>query len=162
MSKNKKKTGFEDSIKPESDYDHLQCHLRPQWGLRTFLLILIFVVVYTAIYIDLEINLKELFRNSSKYIFDVVRRMIPPDFSDFGNTTNFKVAGRYSLGNLATLRGGYSTGFRAPTPGQSNYTGVVTSFDGVSGQQIQVQDNQHAKGLLYRWATGKMMTPIIS
>ena len=85
MSKNKKKTGFEDSIKPESDYDHLQCHLRPQWGLRTFLLILIFVVVYTAIYIDLEINLKELFRNSSKYIFDVVRRMIPPDFSDFGN-----------------------------------------------------------------------------
>ena len=41
------------------------------------------------------------------------------------------------MGNLATLRGGYSTGFRAPTPGQSNYTGVVTSFDGVSGQQIQ-------------------------
>jgi len=59
------------------------------------------------------------------------------DFSDFGTTTNYKVAGRYSLGNLATLRGGYSTGFRAPTPGQSNYTGVVTSFDGLSGQQIQ-------------------------
>ena len=59
------------------------------------------------------------------------------DFSDFGTTTNFKVAGRYSLGNLATFRGGYSTGFRAPTPGQSNYTGVVTSFDGLSGQQIQ-------------------------
>jgi iron complex outermembrane receptor protein len=59
------------------------------------------------------------------------------DFSDFGATTNFKLAGRYSLGNIATFRGSYSTGFRAPTPGQSNYTGVVTSFDGVTGMQIQ-------------------------
>ncbi len=59
------------------------------------------------------------------------------DFSDFGSTSNIKFAGRYSLGDLVTLRGGYSTGFRAPTPGQSNYTGVVTSFDGPTGMQVQ-------------------------
>jgi iron complex outermembrane receptor protein len=60
------------------------------------------------------------------------------DFSDFGRTTNFKVAGRYySIADLATLRGSYSTGFRAPTPGQSNYTGIVTSFDGPTGMQVQ-------------------------
>ena len=59
------------------------------------------------------------------------------DFSDFGATSNIKVAGRYSFGDLATLRGGYSTGFRAPTPGQSNYTGIVTSFDGPTGMQVQ-------------------------
>ena len=59
------------------------------------------------------------------------------DFSDFGATSNNKFAGRYSLGDLATLRGGYSTGFRAPTPGQSNYTGIVTSFDGPTGMQVQ-------------------------
>lgn len=59
------------------------------------------------------------------------------DFSDFGTTTNFKVAGRFILGNLATLRGNFSTGFRAPTPGQSNYTGIVTSFDGPTGKQVQ-------------------------
>ena len=59
------------------------------------------------------------------------------DFSDFGKTSNIKVAGRYSFGDLATLRGGYSTGFRAPTPGQSNYTGIVTSFDGPTGMQVQ-------------------------
>ena len=59
------------------------------------------------------------------------------DFSDFGTTSNIKVAGRYSFGDLATLRGGYSTGFRAPTPGQSNYTGIVTSFDGPTGMQVQ-------------------------
>ena len=59
------------------------------------------------------------------------------NFSDFGNTFNYKVAGRYSVGNMVTLRGGYSTGFRAPTPGQSNYTGIVTSFDGPTGKQVQ-------------------------
>ena len=59
------------------------------------------------------------------------------DFSDFGSTSNFKVAARYSLGDLATFRGNFSTGFRAPTPGQSNYTGVTTSFDGVTGMQVQ-------------------------
>ncbi len=58
------------------------------------------------------------------------------DFSDFGATSNIKFAGRYSLGDLATLRGGYSTGFRAPTPVQSNYPGIVTSFDGPTGMQV--------------------------
>ena len=58
------------------------------------------------------------------------------DFSDFGSTSNIKFAARYSLGDLVTLRGNFSTGFRAPTPGQSNYTGVTTSFDGVTGMQV--------------------------
>lgn len=35
------------------------------------------------------------------------------------------------------MRGGISTGFRAPTPGQSNFTGMVTSFDGLTGRQVQ-------------------------
>jgi len=58
------------------------------------------------------------------------------DFSDFGSTSNFKVSGRYAVENLVTLRGGYSTGFHAPTPGQSNYSGVTTSFDGATGLQV--------------------------
>jgi iron complex outermembrane receptor protein len=82
----------------------------------------------TAYYADVEYDLGDL-------LVQAAFRM--EDFSDFGSTSNFKVAGRYSLGNLATFRGGYSTGFRAPTPGQSNYTGVVTSFDGLNGTQIQ-------------------------
>ena len=82
----------------------------------------------TAFYVDGEYDMGDL-------LVQAAFRM--EDFSDFGNTSNFKVVGRYSLGNLATLRGGYSTGFRAPTPGQSNYTGTVTSFDGVTGMQIQ-------------------------
>ena len=61
----------------------------------------------TAYYADVEYDMGALLVQAAVRL---------EDFSDFGNTTNFKVAGRYSLGNLATLRGGYSTGFRAPTP----------------------------------------------
>jgi iron complex outermembrane receptor protein len=88
----------------------------------------VFARTNTAFYVDGEYDMGDL-------LVQAAFRM--EDFSDFGNTSNFKVVGRYSLSNLATLRGGYSTGFRAPTPGQSNYTGTVTSFDGVTGMQIQ-------------------------
>ena len=82
----------------------------------------------TAFYVDAEyamgdaLLLQAAFRSES--------------YSDNNTTSDFKVAGRYSFGNLLTLRGGYSTGFRAPTPGQMNYTGVTTSFDGVTGMQV--------------------------
>ena len=40
-------------------------------------------IIYTAIFIDLEIDLKELISNGSKYLVDVIGRMLPPDFSNF-------------------------------------------------------------------------------
>lgn len=83
----------------------------------------------TAYYADVEYGLGD------ALLLQVAARS--ENFSDFGSTSNIKVAGRYSVGNLVTLRGGYSTGFRAPTPGQSNYTGIVTSFDGPTGKQVQ-------------------------
>ncbi|MEM9172008.1 MAG: TonB-dependent receptor [Pseudomonadota bacterium] len=51
------------------------------------------------------------------------------DFDDFGSTTNFKVATNYRFTDGFALRGSYSTGFRAPTPGQSNAFNVSTEFD---------------------------------
>ena len=81
----------------------------------------------TAYYVDTEYDMGDLLVQAAFRI---------EDYSDGNTTSDFKVAGRYSIGNLATLRGGYSTGFRAPTPGQSNYTGVTTSFDGVTGMQV--------------------------
>jgi iron complex outermembrane receptor protein len=51
------------------------------------------------------------------------------DFSDFGTTTNFKLSGIYSINEEFSIRGGVSTGFRAPTIGQSNVTNVTTAFD---------------------------------
>ncbi len=59
------------------------------------------------------------------------------DFTEFGTTDNYKLATRFKVFDKLTLRGAYSTGFRAPTPGQANVTTIVTSFDGVTGQQVQ-------------------------
>ena len=48
------------------------------------------------------------------------------DFSEFGDTTNFKLAGVYSVNDALRLRGAISTGFHAPTAGQANITNVTT------------------------------------
>lgn len=62
------------------------------------------------------------------------------NFEGFGNTINYKIATSYafnetvkqylSLDNKVDLRirGSYSTGFRAPTPGQQNAFNVTTEF----------------------------------
>lgn len=59
------------------------------------------------------------------------------DFSDFGSTINGKVAGRHNVSDSLTLRGAVSTGFHAPTPGQSNVRTTITTFDGMTGMQIE-------------------------
>lgn len=51
------------------------------------------------------------------------------DFEDFGTTTNGKLAARYRFTDGFAVRGSVSTGFRAPTPGQSNAFNVSTEFD---------------------------------
>ena len=50
-------------------------------------------------------------------------------FSDFGTTVNGKVVGRLALSEALALRGGASTGFRAPTPGQQNAFNISTIYD---------------------------------
>ncbi|MDQ7048864.1 MAG: TonB-dependent receptor [Enterobacterales bacterium] len=50
------------------------------------------------------------------------------DFSDFGNTFDWKVSGRYEVNDNLSVRGSKSTGFRAPTVGQANVRNVSTTF----------------------------------
>ena len=52
------------------------------------------------------------------------------DFDDFGTTTNGKIATHFTVTDWLGLRGTFSTGFRAPTPGQSNAFNVSTEFEG--------------------------------
>lgn len=56
------------------------------------------------------------------------------DYSSFGDTLNFKVAGLYKLNDNVRVRGTYSTGFHAPTAGQVNITNVTTQI--IGGQLI--------------------------
>ncbi|EGM77770.1 outer membrane receptor protein [Rheinheimera sp. A13L] len=50
------------------------------------------------------------------------------DFEDFGNTTNGKLTARYQATDEIAFRSAVSTGFRAPTVGQSHVRNVTTSF----------------------------------
>ncbi|MDF3127380.1 TonB-dependent receptor [Rheinheimera sp. 1928-s] len=50
------------------------------------------------------------------------------DFEDFGNTTNGKITARYQATDEVAFRSAVSTGFRAPTVGQSNVRNVTTAF----------------------------------
>ena len=50
-------------------------------------------------------------------------------FDLFGSTTNGKLSARFALTDAVSVRGGVSTGFRAPTPGQQNTLNVQTTID---------------------------------
>ena len=50
-------------------------------------------------------------------------------FDVFGATTNGKLSARYALTDIVSVRGGVSTGFRAPTPGQQNTFNVQSTID---------------------------------
>lgn len=82
-----------------------------------------------AVYGDLEYDISD-----SLFMQYAVRY---EDFSDFGDTLNWKVATRYRIAHNFALRGSVSTGFHAPTPGQSNLRSTTTSFDNL-GNQIDI------------------------
>ena len=82
-----------------------------------------------AVYVDLEHDI------SDSWMMQYALRY--EDFSDFGDTTNGKLATRFNAADWLTLRGAVSTGFHAPTPGQTNLQSVITTFDGTTGAQVQ-------------------------
>ncbi|MGQ8363901.1 TonB-dependent receptor plug domain-containing protein [Glaciecola sp. 1036] len=72
----------------------------------------------TAFYIDLEADVTESLTMQAAVRYE--------DFSEFGDTTDFKIAGIYHVTDDFRLRAAYSTGFHAPTAGQANITNVTT------------------------------------
>jgi iron complex outermembrane receptor protein len=72
-------------------------------------------------YVDAEAN------HSSAWSLGAAARL--EHFADFGSALNGKLSGRYAFNDNASVRGSVSTGFRAPTPGQSNAYNVSTQFD---------------------------------
>jgi iron complex outermembrane receptor protein len=81
-----------------------------------------------AIYADLEMQMSDIF------LFGFAIRY--EEFTDFGSTFDGKFSTRIILNELLTLRGSVSTGFKAPTVGQSNVVNVTTAFspDGLEDQ----------------------------
>ena len=73
-----------------------------------------------ALYTDLEYDVTE------KWLLNGALRY--ENYSDFGNTTNYKLATRYKLTDNINLRGAVSTGFRAPSLHQIYFNSTSTLF----------------------------------
>ena len=54
-------------------------------------------------------------------------------YTDFGNTSDFKITARIEATKQLVFRGAYSTGFRAPSLGQTNFSAISTNFLLVNG-----------------------------
>lgn len=74
----------------------------------------------TAAYVDAETHLTEKLWTSVAARFE--------DYSDFGSAMSAKLAGRYALSPNLALRSTASTGFRAPSLAQQNYSTTATLF----------------------------------
>ena len=72
----------------------------------------------TAVYVDLEADVTDRLTLQAAVRFE--------DFSEFGDTTDYKLAGMVHVTDSFRIRGAYSTGFHAPTAGQANITNVTT------------------------------------
>ncbi len=80
-------------------------------------------------YVDIEANPTEELTISAAVRYEA--------FSDFGNTTNEKATFRYQVSDEFSFRGSVSTGFHAPTIGQSNVRNVTTAFNAQGGLEDQ-------------------------
>ena len=79
------------------------------------------------------------------------------DFSDFGSTFDWKLSSKFDITDNLAIRGSLSTGFRAPTIGQSAVRNVSTSFSPVGGlQEIATVPPTSDTGLLLG---GKALKP---
>jgi iron complex outermembrane receptor protein len=77
-----------------------------------------------AAYFDTEANITDEFLTQVAFRFE--------DFSDFGSAFNWKLAAMYDINDSLKVRGSVSTGFRAPTIGQSSVRSVQTQNNPVT------------------------------
>ncbi|MBU2938650.1 TonB-dependent receptor [Lacinutrix sp. C3R15] len=80
-----------------------------------------------GIYVDTEVNFTDDFLVGGALRFE--------NYSDFGNTFNFKIASRYKLlDDALAIRGSVSTGFRAPSLAQLYYNLIFNNI--VAGESV--------------------------
>jgi iron complex outermembrane receptor protein len=79
-----------------------------------------------AAYLDLEANV------TSQFLLTLAGRA--ENFSDFGSTTDGRVAARFEPVRGFAVRGSAGTGFRAPSLAQSHFSSTATNFIPIGGQ----------------------------
>ncbi len=79
-----------------------------------------------GLYVDGELNITDPFLVDAALRFE--------NYSDFGSTFNWKIASRYKLSDKLSVRGSFSTGFRAPSLAQIHYNLIFNNF--VAGESL--------------------------
>ena len=86
-----------------------------------------------AAYFDVEVDFTKRFSLIAAGRFE--------NYSDFGSTINFKIASRFALNDDMAFRWSVSSGFRAPSLHQINFSSVSTQFIGGVGAQVLTASN---------------------
>lgn len=86
-----------------------------------------------SLYVDTEFDITKSFMVSGAVRYE--------KYSDFGNTTNGKLASRLKLTDHINLRGSVSTGFRAPSLAQSFYSLHFTNINASGAEEILLSPN---------------------
>jgi iron complex outermembrane recepter protein len=92
-------------------------------------------------YADLELDITKRWLLSGAVRYE--------DYSDFGNTTNFKVASRFKVTNNVNIRAAASTGFRAPSLHQQFFSSTATITVGGIPNQVVTFRNDSEVAKLY-------------
>lgn len=87
-------------------------------------------------YFDVELDATE------KFLIAGAVRL--ENYSDFGFTHNYKLAMRYKIANNFNLRGSGSTGFRAPSLQQINFSSTFTTVQGGTIAEVKIAPNDNA------------------
>ncbi len=93
-----------------------------------------------ALYVDTELDVSKEFLISAALRYE--------HYSDFGNTLNLKYAYRLKLSDNISMRGSWSTGFRAPSLAQIYFNTNFTNFNssGASEVLLSANDSPVTKG----------------
>lgn len=86
-----------------------------------------------AFYIDGELDITKKFLLNGALRFE--------EYSDFGETFNYKLAARYKIMDNLALRGSVSSGFRAPSLAQIYYNLRFTNFIGGTAEEVLLAPN---------------------
>jgi iron complex outermembrane receptor protein len=89
-----------------------------------------------GLYADGELDL------TKKWLVGIAARF--ENYSDFGATTNFKIATRYKVAYNFNIRGSFSTGFRAPSLQQINFSSTFTTVQGGKISEVKIAPNYSA------------------
>ena len=86
-----------------------------------------------GLYVDAEYDI------TKKWLVNAAIRM--ENYSDFGFTGNYKFATRYKAASNLNLRGSFSTGFRAPSLQQINFSSTFTTVQAGNIAEVKIAPN---------------------